>query len=131
MALITIDEVRELGKLPDNSQLPVSIIQPHLDSAVRELTGLIGDYASAAGDKKERCKEAEGCLCMALLLMSINTLYTEGATTLQQELGGMNVMFHSVEDQVKLSEQWRERAMERVSEYFVAGNKRPLAWYAI
>lgn len=132
MALSSVSEVRVFGKLPASGQLPDATITPHLDSAGRELTYWVGDYSTASGDKLAACKEAEQCICMAYLVPVLNTLYTEGTTTLQSELGGMNVRFHDQNDQKMLAEMWMDRARSRVAEY-IAGKKssRAIGWHAV
>lgn len=132
MSLSTVADVRAFGKLPVATQLVDTIIQPHLDAAGRELRSLIGDYSGAFGDKLDDCKEAEQCICLAYLMPVLNTLYTEGTTTLQQELGGMNVRFHSQEDQQNLSDMWMQRARSRVAKYINSGTqRRPVSFHAI
>ena len=132
MAISTATELRVFGKLPVIAQLPDATITPHLASAGRELACWIGDYSAAAGDKLESCKEAEQCIAMAYLVPVLNTLYTEGTTTLQSELGGMNVRFHDQNDQKMLAEMWMDRARSRVAQYIAAfKNKRAIGWYAV
>lgn len=130
--LSTVSEVRALGNLPASAKLDDAIIQPHLDSAGRELTTWIGDYSTAAGDKLADCKEAEQCLTMAYLLPVLNTLYTQGAVSIQKELGEIDLMFHSPEDTETVVEKWVDRARSRMTQYVnLGGATKPMGWYAI
>ena len=131
-ALTTIDDIRAYGNLPPKEKLDDTVIQPHLNSAVREITRWIGDYSGATGDKKDACKEAEACLTMAYLLPVLNTLYTEGVATIQKEIGEMELMFHSPEETKSLVEYWEERAREVLAEYIDEGDGvGRVRWYAI
>jgi len=132
MPLATINDVRQLGRLPDSSKLPDEYIQPHLDAAERELTRWIGNYSDAGGDKLNACIEAECCICIAYLLPVLNTFYTQGITSLQKELGEMDFLFHSPSDLEKLQNQWLERARNRVADYITSNKEKPvIGWYAI
>lgn len=131
-AISTISEVRALGNLPASAKLGDPIIQPHLDSASRELTVWIGDYSSATGDKLADCKEAEQCITMAYLLPVLFTLYTNGATTIQKELGEIELMFHTPDDMEKVVKQWLDRAKSRTINYINSGGTiKPMGWYAV
>lgn len=131
-ALSTIAEVRALGNLPASAKLEDEIIQPHLDAANRELTAWVGDYSGATDDKLADCKEAEQCITMAYLLPVLNTLYTNGATTIQKELGSIELMFHTPDDMEKVIEQWLERAKSRMAQYVNSGGTtKPMGWYAV
>ena len=131
-ALSTIVEVRTLGNLPAVDKIADSIIQPHLDSAARELVKWVGDYSTATGDKLAACVEAEGCICMAKLLPVINTMFTDGIITLQKEIGEIDLMFHRPEDLQLVIDWWWDRAKSAVSAYTSSGGSiNPIGWYAI
>lgn len=132
MSLSAISDVREIGNLPPVAKLADAVIAPHLAAAGRELASWIGDYSGSTGDKLADCKEAECCICMAYLLPVLNTLYTQGVTTLQRELGSLDIMFSSPDDQKTLVEMWLDRAHSRVTSYINTGSaRRPLGFYAI
>ena len=120
MSLSTASDVRALGNLPPVGKLPDAIIQPHLDSAGRELKTWIGDYSAATGEKVADCKEAECCICLAYLLPVLNTLYTNGVVSLQKEIGDVELMFHSPEDLQLVAERWLARAKARVAQHSAA-----------
>jgi hypothetical protein len=131
-ALVSITEVRTLGRLPDAVKLPDSIIQPHLDGANRELERWIGAYNAAVAPQLGRVKEAEACICLAYLMPVINTFYTQGITTLQKEMGDMEYLFHTPTEAKALSDMWMERARMAVQADINANAvKSVIGWYAI
>lgn len=131
MTLATIQDVRDLGNLPDETKLVDGVLSPHLASAERELYKWIGDYSSATGDKRKRCVEAEACLTMSFAIPVLNTFFTEGITTLQKELGEMDFQFHSVDDLDELVEYWRDRARGAVAEWLHQGERKQMGWFAV
>jgi hypothetical protein len=131
-ALSSIAEVRTLGRLPDAIKLPDMFIQPHLDAANRELIRWIGDYSGVTGSQIAQCKEAEGCLCIAYLLPVMNTFFTQGAITIQKEIGDMDFLFHSPDDLEKLIEYWMNRAKKATADMVEdRGVSGIIGWYAI
>lgn len=131
MALATLQNVRDLGNLPDSTKLDDSILQPHLNSAARRLEKWIGTYSSATGTKKERCIEAECCLTLAYATPVLNTFFTQGVTTLQKEMGDMEYLFHSPEDLEGIVTMWEDRARDAIAEYMHKGERPAVGWYAI
>lgn len=131
MGCAIVDDVRNIGNLPDSSKLPDSVLEPHLQSARRLLTKWIGSYSAATGNKKERCIEAEACLTMYYALPILNTFFTQGITTLQKEIGEIEFQFHSPQEMEILRETWKSRATDAVAEWISWGDRHPIGWYAI
>lgn len=130
MGLASVLDVRTFGKLPEAAKLDDSVIQPHLESAVRELTGWIGDYSASTGDKAAACIEAESCICMNYLLPVLNTFYTEGLAAVQKEMGELDLVFHSVSDLERLQAYWMRRARTRVKPFETSGGDK-MYWGAV
>lgn len=129
MSLATLTDVRSMGNIP--SGIGDAVLQPHLDSAARELKDWIGTYTGATGDKRARCIEAECCLTIAFALPVLNTFYTPGIPTIQKELGELDFMFHDVDDLDKLIEKWKDRARSAVANWVDLGDKKRIGWFAI
>jgi hypothetical protein len=112
-----IDDVRALCKLPAKERLADAVIDPHLLAAGRELERWIGAYSHFTGIAYDNAVEAECCLAMFFLLPGMNTFYTQGATTLQKELGEMDFTFDKPEDLKIRRDMWYERAERAVAQY--------------
>lgn len=114
MGFSTVQNVREIGKLPGTEKLPDVMILPHLESACRVLRRWIGDYSSNTGDDYDACLEAECCIAMSLLIPVFNTFYTEGAPGMQKEIGNMDFLFHNPEQAKQVALYWEERARQAI-----------------
>ena len=131
MGFSTVQNVREVGNLPDESKLPSSRVLPHLKAAFRELEKWIGTYSSFTGDDKENVIEAECSLCMAFALPTLNTFFTEGVSTTQKEVGDMEFQFINPDDVDKTAKAWIERAKRAVSAYNYETGQKPISFIAI
>ncbi len=124
MSLASVDNVRALGNLPGVAQLPDSVIEPHLDSAARELRSWIGFYESTStGDKVTDCNEAECCICIAYLQPVLQKLYVQGIAEDVDPPSG---------EWLKTADSWIERGKSRVRDYIEDYTERKkVGWYAI
>ncbi|SDP78086.1 hypothetical protein [Desulforhopalus singaporensis] len=124
MSLATIADARALGSLPASEKLDDTVIQPHLDSAARELKSWIGVYESTSdSEKKESCIEAECCICMAYLQPILQKLYEQGAVDSDQPAS---------DTWRKTADSWTERARSRVRSYEEDNTSRnKVGWHAI
>ena len=129
--LATIQDVRDIGNLPDSTKLDDSVLQPHLDAAGRMLFKWIGSYLGSTGDKRTRCIEAESCLTMYYAIVVLNTFFTEGITTLQKEIGDMDFLFHRPEELETIRMFWWDRARDAVAEWLNDGKRSSIGYYAI
>ena len=131
MAFADVQNVRDLGNLPDATKLDDRIILPHLVTAERELIKWIGEYSSATGLKRTAIIEAESALTLSFALPVLNTFFTEGITTLQKEIGEIDFQFHDPSDVNELVEYWRDRARDAVTEWLQEGDQKRIGMYAI
>jgi len=131
VAIGTIQDVRDIGNLPDSTKLDDSILEPHQNSAARLLKKWIGAYETSTGDRKSRCIEAESCLTMYYSIPVLNTFFTEGVTTLQKEIGEMDFLFHRPDELETIRQFWYDRARDAVAEWLQEGERRPIGYYAI
>lgn len=132
--LATAADVRALGNLPAVDKLGDPIIAPHLSAAGRELASWLGSsyLTESDADKIADYKEAECCICLAYLQPVLHTLYTEGVTTLQRELGEINVQYLSPSNWSKVAGDWMQRAKDRMRDYVnKSETKSPVTWYAV
>jgi hypothetical protein len=121
-------DVRVIGRLPE--RIADAEIRPHLQSAGRVLFGWIGDYSQAAGDDFEAAKEAECCICMALMIPILHTFFTEGAPKYTKEIGEVEFMFHNPAQSAEVAEHWMDRARGAVRRY-QAESESGLQFFAI
>lgn len=132
MPLVSAQDVRSFGRLPDEKFLSSVHMQPHLDSAAREIARWIGDYSTATGDKLESCKEAEMCLCIAYLLPVLNTQYSAPSMYAQSEIGESGFLFDSPSEKKTIIDGWIERARMAISTWTeTGGTKKKMGWYAV
>lgn len=116
--ICSVNDVRIIGKLPSEDKLDDQYLTHHLLAAARELKNLIGDYADTTDQtKKDACRYAEACLCIANALPVLNTFYTSGITTLQKELGDLDFIFNSASDVEVLQKMWRNKAKDSIGDY--------------
>jgi hypothetical protein len=126
------EEVRQFGRLPSSEHLTATEMQPHLDSAARELKRWVGEYSTATGDKLDSCKEAEMCICIAYLIPVVNTLFTEANLFAQNVIGESGFLFHSPSEKNKVVDGWMDRARTAVAEWSeTAGIKRKIGFHAV
>jgi len=127
MPLASLSEVRDLGKLPDSTKLADSLLQPHLTEAAYRLKDWIGAYEDSDDSTKiAKCKIAEGCITMSFYLLSANSFFTEGVTTLQKEVGEMDFQFKNAEQREKDSKAWVDRAKNVVRDYMNQNTETPI-----
>ena len=131
MGFATLQDVRDTGNLPDSGKLPDTKLTKHYQAALRELVRWIGTYTGFTGDDKENAKEAECCLTLYYALPSLNIFFTEGASTLQKEVGDMEFQFMGQDDIKKAQKQWYERARRAVADYNYTTGKKPIGFNAI
>lgn len=131
MALANIEKVREIGNLPDADLMGDDVLRPHLETAARQLTKMIGTYTSATGDKRARCIEAECCLTMYFAVPVLHSFFTEGITTLQKEIGELDFQFYDPDQVEAVAERWMNRAEMAVAEWMDLGEAKQIGWYAI
>lgn len=126
-----VQDVRDIGNLPDATKLDDRIIIPHLVTAERELIKWIGTYTRATGDKQTAILEAEACLTMSYVLPVLNTFFTEGISTIQKEIGEIDFQFHDPSDVTELVTYWENRARDAVSEWLQEGDQKRIGFHAI
>jgi len=123
MALSTIQNVRDMGRLPASTKLADAVIQPHLDSAARELRRWVGEYASETDPTfVADLKDAEQCITLAYLIPVLHSLYPEMLSTAQKELGEMDILFATPAQQQRIIDYWMSRARDRVRGYIPANS---------
>jgi len=124
-------DVRALGGLPAIEKMGDSVIQPHLDSAGRELTDWIGPYSTISASAIPDVREAECCLCMYYLLPSCNTFFTEGVTSIRAEVEDLNFQFYSPSQLALVRASWLERAKSAIARINSKENPEAFRMYAI
>ena len=105
---VTVAYVRSLGKLP--AILPDDAIAPHLESARRHVSGLLGGAAPASDDDAARVNEAIACFAIAYALPGLNTFFLAHADQVPRYVAETDYVFNDPAQVKVLADLWEKRA---------------------